>query len=159
MRVKRNLNSKISERNKRVKGLLNFLRVRSPKSYQQLLTKFPSRRSLGAEHEETTAPAEETSWWSNFAKDLLETAAAVKTSQTLDKSEQRALELEIQKINASSASIEKQISLQRAKNAATVTGGAKYIFSDLMSNPMTLAAVGLLGILGFSIYRRKSKKR
>lgn len=97
--------------------------------------------------------------WLDIGKDLVDLAANVKASKEIDKSEQRALEIELKKIQETNAALEKQQKLQnqleRAKLSNPVVQESAFsaVMSGFLANPMALVAVG--GLVGLLIFMRR----
>lgn len=158
----------IDNRNTALKNVLEFLEQKNPVAFSRAMTRYQGQLPegigefiqpgelqadvLGAVDVETV----EAPGWNDMFKDLFKTAVQVKATTSMDESEQRALELELSKIQAQNAAIDKQIELRRQMAIPTVTGGARFILGDILTNPMTLVA--LAGV-GWLIFMRRGRRK
>lgn len=138
MRLSPNTQRLIQERDTSVNRMLRMLKQKAPSIYYQYVHKI--NPSLGAVK------------WEDLGKNLVDLAATVKATKEMNASEQRALEIELQKIQAQNAALDRQVAIQKEitaqKALSTNVAEATNTASDFIrenTGPL-LGVAALLGV-------------
>jgi len=152
-----NLNAQIrKEKRDLKKHIANVNRIlsRSPQKKAQFNALLKKHKVLS---KGLGAVEDEKAWYeSDFISDILDFAPSVYASHQVSKDEQKALELELQQIEAKNRSLDKQIALQQTLGQKAGAYGSSFM-DELFNSPVKLAALVAGG--AYLLYSRKPKSR